>query len=194
MPTKLKLNQRETPDQAQIRDQFQTPNYATDLIVPYIPRGVVIWECCAGLGKMVGRLVWLGYSVVGTDIDDDPPMNFLTDEPDGKSGFEWPFTKWVIITNPPYSIEEKVFRRCIAINKPFALLIPGDWSQWLIEAVTEYDCRLVVPSRRINYITPTGKQGAESHAQFHSIWLTRFFNVPERVVFVELTKEQMRNV
>ena len=188
---KPKRGQPETPNEVQGRDQFQTPCYATELILPFIPANCIhIWECCAGEGRMADVLcdhmdgLWRQNSIVDWNVE-RMKVNMLEYEP----------RQWdCAITNPPFSIKKKVFRRLIDLNKPFALLIPGDWSQWVITAIRDYDCRIVLPTRRVNYITPSGKSGKESAAQFHSIWLTRWFNVPQVVHVVELTKEMMSNI
>ena len=189
MPTKPKRGQRVTPNDTQERDCVQTPNYATDMVVARLPGSVQlchIWEPCCGEGRIVNRLRHYGYEVLGTDIRINPKHNCLMFSPSDNYTF--------IITNPPFSLKGKMARRFIELDKPFAILVPGDWSGWLIAAIREYQCQLLIPSRRINYITPTGKQGKESAAQFHSVWLTRYFNLPQMVTFVELSKEMMLNI
>lgn len=183
MPTKPKQNQSETPTIPQGRDQFQTPNYATDLIVPFIYHRS-LWECCAGEGRMASRLKHYGFHVLATSIETG--CNALT---------HYPALNWdCAITNPPFSLKAKIVKRFIELDKPFAFLVPSDWSHWMIEAMNTYGCQLIIPSRRINYITPSGRQGRESSAPFHSMWLTRYFNLSDRIVFRELTKEMMQEI
>lgn len=81
---KPKTTQPETPNKVQGRDLFQTPNYATNLLVPFIPKNIdTIWECAAGEGKIVHRLMNFGYNVLGSDIRKDLPNvlfhNFIGD-------------------------------------------------------------------------------------------------------------------
>lgn len=188
MADKPKKNQPSTPDFQQTRDLFQTPDYATDLIVPHLFPNWIIWESCCGQGKITKRLEYHGHKVIGTDICLNPMYDCLEYSPQEYS-YE------CIVTNPPFSLKAKIVERFIKeINCPFALLIPGDWSRWLINAIDKFDCQLLVPSRRINYITPNGKQGKESSSQFHSVWLTRYLNLGNRVVFAELTQESMKNI
>lgn len=205
MPPKPKTVQPATPDEEQKRDQFITPNYATDLIVPFIPDSIrVVWECCADdTEKMAGRL-WNKWAynplhdelqhsglatglrdIVATGICKGLQYNVLAYTPG----------RWdCAITNPPYSLKKQIVQRFIALDKPFAFLIPSDFSQWVIDAIKTYDCKMVVPTRRINYITPNGKQGKESSAQFHSLWLTRKMNVPDRFTVVDLSLEDLKNI
>lgn len=184
MPTKPKTNQPSTPNDPQLRDQFLTPNYGTDLIVPFLPKGVHIWECCSGLqNKMANRLQERGFEVTATTIENR--YNCLEYLPDKFS---------YVVTNPPFSLKLKIVKRFIDLELPFAFLIPADWSIWLIEAVENYNCELIVPKRRISYITPTGKSGKQSQAQFHSLWITRHLCINRRLTFVDLTKEMMQNI
>lgn len=186
---KPKRPQPQTPYEPQGRDDFQTPNYAVDLLVPYLCKDWTIWEPCAGkLEKICNRLTHHGFNVFGTDLIHGLEYNVL----------EYLPPRWwdCAITNPPYSLKFKIVNRFVELNKPFAMLIPADWNQWLIGLVTKKNCKLLVPSRRINYITPNGKQGKESAAQFHSAWLVRGLDnkLTETVTFCELTAEQTKDI
>jgi hypothetical protein len=175
MSKKPKNPQRESVDEVDGRDTFQTPNYATDLIVPYLKRlafgdsSFLIWECAAGLGKMVRRLRSHGFRVIGTDLaDPDRPFNFLTDEMNA------PFN--CIVTNTPFSIKRKFFLRCLHYGQPFALLLPADYSGWLIEAVDRYGCEKIIPKRRIDYVTPNVLQRIHEGEVWENSkeWLTKW--------------------
>lgn len=93
-PYKLRVKPITTPKKApssqQIRDTFQTPNYATDLIIPYIPKDVnMIWECAAGKKKISNKLESNGYSVLSTDLvesDGVSKFNFINDHMDFEDG------------------------------------------------------------------------------------------------------------
>lgn len=154
MPAKTKQPQAQNLEEAQNRDLFQTPNYATDLLVPFIENiiphtrksKIKVWECAAGLRKMSSRLEHFGFDVISTDIQYENPFNFLTDKPD--------FDFDIIVTNTPFSLKKKFYERCLFYNKPFALLMPADYSLWLMEAVKKEDCEKIIPERRIDYITP----------------------------------------
>jgi len=185
-----RLPQKETLDKSQSRDLFKTPNYAVELLIPFIPKYINnIWEpACAG-NKIIDVLS--NYVRLGTDIQQGKNYNFLTME----------FPKWLvrqkcaIITNPPYSLKIKFFKRCLEHEIPFALLISSDYAQWNIDAVWKYGCEKIIPNRRIDYITPTGKSGNTGNTSyFHSLWLTYGFNLGKSEVFVELTKNMKQNI
>jgi len=91
--SKPKHTQKQDSENRQERDFFQTPSYATDLIIPYIPEGNV-WECAAGNGRLAFRIP---NPTIQTDIENSVTIqyraNFLTwDNP--------PFSFNSIVTNP----------------------------------------------------------------------------------------------
>jgi hypothetical protein len=189
MQAKPKTPQLKSPFEVQTRDFFQTPRYATQLLVPYIPKTVrAILEPACGNMKIVNALRENNYHVVARDL--------LY----GHNFFETHFdlnyrgnNTWAIITNPPFSLKKEFVNKCFECNVPFALLIPFDMNGWLAEAFRK-GCQGLVPTRRIDYITPTGLEGVRSSAQFHSFWLTYGFNLPQQLTIVDLTKEMKGNI
>lgn len=149
---KPKKPQKENLLEVDGRDTFQTPNYAVDLLVPFLeditpmsPFGKFrIWECAAGLGKIVKRLQYHQFDVIATDLVNG--FNFLTDI------MSFPFD--CIVTNPPYSLKKKFYLKCKEFKVPFALLIPADYSGWIVDAVRQDGAEKIIPTRRIDYITP----------------------------------------
>jgi hypothetical protein len=92
----------------------------------------------------------------------------------------------------------------LELDVPFALLIPADYSGWMIQAVDFYGCIKIIPTRRIDYITPSGKDASVgATADFHSLWLTRGLNYPQIVdpgwdntteIFVDLSLEDKKRI
>jgi hypothetical protein len=195
---KQRLPQKGTLDKAQPRDLFQTPNYATELLLPFIPETDFIWECACGEGKIARILEKEGYKVDKSDLREFPDTekcNFLFDNPLEKVFFKHTFcSKITIITNPPYSLKRQFFKKAIEYNLPFAFLISSDWSGFLID-LFKVGCQAIIPTRRIDFITPTGLSGATGHTSyFHSYWMTRYFDLKEQLTFVELTNEMKKNI
>lgn len=196
-PAKTKTPQAITPNEFQGRDAFQTPNYATDLLIPFIPKHVThIWECACGEGKISKRMAERGYGVTSTDIRRELAIyfNFLTDKHD--DAFIESLRKGsAIVTNPPFSLKREFYVMCRQYRVPFALLIPADYSGWIIRACQE-GAEKIIPTRRIDYITPSGKSGTTGHtADFHSMWLTWGFELGKTETFVELSiKEKKENI
>lgn len=143
MPTKPKTQQPQGG--LQKRDQFETPAYATRLLLPYIPESVhTIWEPACGSGR-IARVLEFRYGVVKSDLLHGPEYDFFTYQPG--FGFD------AVVTNPPFSGKKKFFDRCLSYGVPFALLIPADYSGWVIQAM-KVGCEKIVPERRIDYYTP----------------------------------------
>lgn len=178
---KPKKQQKENSGERQERDFFQTPNYATDLLKPYIPAGT-IWSPASGDGKIGKRFT--DRKIFETDIVTG--FNFLTDTPD--------FQFDVIVENPPFSLKRKFYDKCMSYDVPFALLLPVDFCGWILRAMKDDGIEWLIPTRRIDYITPTGKSGSTSSAQYHSGWLTHKFQLPKQITVVELTNEQKQDI
>jgi hypothetical protein len=209
---KQKLQQNKTPNEVNNRDNFQTPRYAIDILKPYIPENVkTIWDGSAGYmgsGNITKFLSEYGYEVMGTDInspkDSEYYWNFL-DNRDVRVD--------CIIQNPPFSLKKDFFYKCLEYNVPFALLIPCDVSGWLIDAYTKYNCKKIIPTRRINYLTPnmlsrinekenqnysslqeipTKTLNKYTSSNFHSMWLCSGFNLDKQETYVELSTETIK--
>lgn len=192
---KAKKTKLQQPQQFTNRDMFQTPNYATKLLIPFIPKNIThIWEPAAGNLKITNALKESGYNVFSSDIRENlegvTTFDFLNDS-DRVDVYHHPFS---IITNPPFSLKKQFFEKCIYYNLPFALLIPADYSGWLIDAIDLYKCEKIIPTRRIDYITPSGRNGKTSSSNFHSLWLTRGFNLGKSETFVELTNKLKEDI
>jgi len=71
--------------------------------------------------------------------------------------------KWdIIVDNPPYTIKEKVIKRCVELNKPFALLLPLEtverqYFKKLIADNENINFTLVIPSKRIKFLKDGGE-------------------------------------
>lgn len=171
MSSKPKLPQPETPSEVQVRDLFETPRYAVELILPFIPKDCnYIWECCAGTNERMAKVIyqWLestrcphkgvdhtnhvcsAMDMIVTDISSRREWDCLKYDP-ADDDHRWD----CMITNPPFSIKRKVWDRFVAIGKPFALLLPADYSGWVNRAVNRQGGQKIIPEeRRIDYITP----------------------------------------
>lgn len=149
-------------------DEFGTPAIAFDILKPYIPKHWVVWECAYGKGSLAKIMETRGYSVVSSS-------NFFEDNKDCD----------VIITNPPYSLKEDFLDRAYSLNKPFAFLMPltaleGKTRGFLYK---NYGIELLIPNKRINFLTPSGKGGG---AWFATAWFCWQLDLPKQLNFVTL--------
>ena len=91
-----------------------TPFYAVDPIIKYLPKGKVIWcPFDEQWSAFYVRLRELGYKVIRSSLSDG--KDFFTYEPE----------KWdLIVSNPPFSIKDRILKRLYSFQKPFAVLLP----------------------------------------------------------------------
>lgn len=95
-------------------NELYSPYYITDHIIKYLPKDKIIWtpfDC--EWSAFYQRLKEEGYKVVRSSLQDE--QDFFKYEPD-----EWD----IIVSNPPFSLKDKVLKRLYSFNKPFAILLP----------------------------------------------------------------------
>lgn len=147
---------KKTPSVPQERDMFETPRYATELLLPYIPKNIkAIWECAAGNRRIANVFEEKGYTVFATDIRGSDRVafgNFLEDSPPKEVLQNR--KNVAIVTNPPFSIKELFVLKAMEYGIPFAFLINADYSGQQIKWIKDYGCEKIIPNRRINFIPP----------------------------------------
>lgn len=96
-------------------NELYSPFYIVDHITKYISKDKVIWcPFDEEWSAYYRRLKELGYKVIRSSIQEG--QDFLIYEPN---------ERWdVIVSNPPFSIKDKVLERLYSLNKPFAILLP----------------------------------------------------------------------
>ncbi len=156
-------------------NDFQTPPYALDPLIPYLPKDWRIWECACGKGYLVKRLQELGYNTVGTDIATG--QDFFTYEPE---------TYDCIITNPPFRFKGQFWKRCCELGKPFALLMPltALETKSRQQLIQKYGIEIILLDRRINFETPNRVE--KSSAWFATAWFTNGLGIGSQLSFAEL--------
>ena len=96
-------------------DSMFTPFYAVDHIIKYLPKDKKIW-CPFDIEEWSAfsvRLKEYGFNVVSSHIENG--QDFFNYEPE-----HWD----LIVSNPPFSLKDKVLDRLYSFNKPFAILLP----------------------------------------------------------------------
>lgn len=104
------LTSKRTPE----HQEMYTPYYAVDPIVKYIPKQYKIWcPFDKEWSAFYQTFKTLGYDVIRSHIDEG--QDFFLYEPEGYD---------IIISNPPFSIKDKILERLYELEKPFAVLLP----------------------------------------------------------------------
>ena len=153
-------------------DEIYTPEYALNPLLPFIAKFNVVWECAWGEGALATHLQKKGFDVLNEDVDF---FDFdLTNECD------------ILITNPPYSKKDEFLKRAYELGKPFAFIMPLTTLEGIKRGALfkKYGLQLIIPNRRINFITPN--KGASSW--FATAWFTWGLNLPKDINFVELNR------
>lgn len=176
MPTKIKDNTK-----ASGRDMFQTPHYGTRLLLPFLKPNTMIWEPACGSGRMA-EVFESQHAIWTSDVKASDATMEVFDFLNQTKNDVWMQQIDYIATNPPFGHKREFYQKCMyyfrQCGTPFALLIPADYSGWVIKAVHEDMCQKIIPTRRIDYITPSGLDGAGGHtSNFHSLWLVKGFNI-----------------
>lgn len=97
-------------------DEYYTPKYVVEILLPYLKEKnfKTIWcPCDKEESEFVKVLKDNGYNVLFSHIEYG--QDFLTYEPEEQYD--------AIITNPPFSIKNKIIQRCLDLDKPFVLLL-----------------------------------------------------------------------
>lgn len=94
--------------------EMYTPYYCVDPIMEYIPKNKKIWTPFdKEWSSFYQSFLRGGYKVIRSHIDDG--QDFFTYEPDEYD---------IIVSNPPFSIKDKILQRLYELDKPFAILLP----------------------------------------------------------------------
>jgi hypothetical protein len=97
-------------------DECHTPDYAVIPIMEYIPKDAVVW---CPFDTQDSRFV---KEIAKTNQVEFSHIN------NGQDFYKYEPKTWdIIISNPPYTNKRKIFERCLAFNKPFALLMSNTW-------------------------------------------------------------------
>lgn len=103
-----------TAKQTDESNECYTPYYAVDPILKYIPKDKIIWcPFDEEWSAFYQSLKQNGYKVIRSHLKD------------GQDFFKYEPEKWdILLSNPPFSLKDKILKRVDNFNKPFALLLP----------------------------------------------------------------------
>jgi hypothetical protein len=159
------------------QDNYQTPAYAVQPLLKYLPRRWTVWECAAGRGNVAATLEAAGHKVISTDIQ-QTGRDFLRWKP--RQHFD------CIVTNPPYARMTAFLERCYELGKPFALLLPlfALGGQERHRLYRERGVQLLVFDRRVSF-EPEDEQVQLDGVPFSSAWFC-WKLLKREIVFEEL--------
>ena len=121
-------------------DQYNTTREIWESIADYIPKDKIIWEAfmlCNVSSKSVDILRSFGHSCVGHYNIDFFEENYGD----------------VIVSNPPYSMKKKIFKRLALLDKPFILVLPvGTITKQFVRVLDRTKLQLIIPAKRMQFI------------------------------------------
>lgn len=162
-------------------DEFYTPRYAVEPILKYIPKASKIWCPFDTLDSLFVKILRdLGFEVVNSHIEYGTDF-FNCEIPDCTH----------IISNPPYSLKNEVFKRLFEIKKPFAMLVGvvGLFeSQKRFEMFRDNYFEIMYLNRRVSYFKDYLDEKPALNPPFSSVYLCSQM-LPDRIVFEEIIKK-----
>lgn len=128
-------------------DEYYTPKYVVEILLPYLQKTNTKTIWCPfdkETSEYVKVLSNNGYKIIFSHIDNN--QDFLDYTP--VDDFD------AIISNPPFCIKNKVLKKCVELNKPFALLLSATCIQSasLINIISKCDnFNFIMFDKRISY-------------------------------------------
>ncbi len=125
-------------------DESYTPFYAVKPLLKYIPKGKIIWcpfdEEWSAYVQMFREE---GYNVICSHLKTG--QNFFDYEP--KEHYD------IIISNPPFSLADKILERLYVLGKPFVILLPLKYLQSVkrVDMFAKHGIQLLTFDKRIGY-------------------------------------------
>ena len=162
-------------------NEYYTPPYAIKPIIKYLKPHSTIWcPFDTEESNYVKMLREAGNDVIATHIDSGG--DFFKIEPP-KCDY--------IISNPPFSLKQKVFRRLFEIGKPFAMLVGvvGLFeSQTRFEMFRDNEFELMYFNKRISFFKDYADQKPSFNPPFSSVYVCHHV-LPKQIVFEEIRRE-----
>lgn len=163
-------------------DEVYTPAYAVKPIIKHISTffddGSIIWcPFDEEDSNYVIELKKAGYTVIATHINNE--QDFFDYEPEQYD---------LIISNPPFSLKDKVLKRLNELNKPFAMLLPLPTLQGQKRFQYLKDCQALIFDKRINYYKNKETKEIQRGVAFASIYICKDI-LANDLIFEELEVE-----
>lgn len=160
-------------------DETYTPYYAVEPLLKYIPKNKVIWcPCDEEWSAYYQTFKENGYKVIRSSLVEG--QDFFEYEPDEHYD--------IIVTNPPFSLSEKIFKRLDELNKPYIMLFPLKYLQGKNRFNYLKDtCQLLSFDGRVDYHTRGDFQNYRKGNHFASAYFCKDV-LPKDLIIEELVK------
>ena len=134
-----------TTEKDKIKDDYATPIHAWEWIKDLIPKNKIIYEPFYYDGQSGEDLKKLGFkNIIHKDIDFFEDNNIEYD---------------MILSNPPFSIKQKVFKRLKELDKPFIIICPCSvLPTQFFQKLFKNQIQIIIPKKRISF--GSNKKGA----------------------------------
>jgi hypothetical protein len=160
-------------------DEIYTPAYAVMPILEFIPKNKIIW---CPFDTEESQYVKI-FKQRGNDV-------IYSHKNENKDFFEYQPDKWdIIVSNPPYSIKNKVLKRCYELGKSFALLLPLTTLEGVErnKLFRQYGIQVLVLDKRINFLDYMKRGKNNSGNWFNSSYFC-WKLLPKDLMFKEIKK------
>lgn len=168
-----------TADTSPASDEVYTPQYAIKPLIRYIdyfnndqfietPDRDMLTIWCPFDEEDSNFVIMLreaGFKVIRSHIKDG--QDFFTYEPDE------PYD--LIVSNPPFSLKDKILKRLDELNKPYAMLLPLPTLQGQKRFEYVKKCQAIIFDKRINYYKNKETKEIQKGVAFASIYLCKDF-------------------
>lgn len=156
------------PPVLKINDEYDTPSYAFDMLKCFEDQfeNKIIWDPFVSETSLAGPRIRTCFPN-SKEIIHNKSYDLMTNS--------FPPTFDIIITNPPYSCKKDVVEKCLALGKPFCLLLPLETvsRRYMTKHYQEIkkDLCILFPEQRVNFIPLQTKRKRASNSPFHSVWV-----------------------
>ena len=157
-------------------DECYTPDYAVQPILEYIPKDVTVWCPFDTEESQFVKQISKTNPVTYSHLDK------------GQDFFQYQPSEWdIIISNPPFSNKKKFFKRALAFNKPFALIMTNTWLNDSTPKILfkDKDLQLLMFDKRMEFINSNGQ--VNNKITFSSSYYCWNF-LPKQIIMKTLNK------
>jgi hypothetical protein len=150
-------------------DDYETNEDIWVMIKHYIPFGKIIYEpfYCSGRSGQILRE--MGFITIHEDED-----FFIHHK---RHHYD------IIVSNPPFSIKNKILQTLYEIDKPFILIVPVSiiTKQYFTELYKDKDVSILIPPKRLQF----SKKGQDlNRCWFDCLFLTYKLGLDKQIIYI----------